>query len=151
MFDFKMNYSVSLNIKSINSKSIALFCTALQNVLPFSEEFIQRNEEALYIRFPISMAISHARNNLQNLQIFLFLINNKLRESNMPECRVNGNLIATPVFDFNHESIALSGMMDKNTQDDFNIVIRDNVFYKPYGLDPMFSEAVGLLREKYAA
>ena len=151
MFDFKMNYSVSLNINSITTESATLFCTSLRNILPFPKDAIQHDKEASRIHFSMLMAISHARNNLQNLQIALFLINNKLRESNMPECRVSGNLIATPVFDFNHESISLSGMMDKNTQDDFNIVIRDNVFYKPYGLDPMFSEAVDLLREKYAA
>lgn len=151
MFDFKMNYFVSLNIKSTNTESAKLFCIALRNILPFSEESIQRNQEAFYIKFSMSMAISHARNNLQNLQIAIFLINNKLRENNTLECCVNGNLIATPVFDFNHESIPLSGMMDKNTQDDFNIVIRDNVFYKPYVLDPMFSEVIDLLRKKYAA
>lgn len=151
MFDLKMKYDVSLNIKSTTTESVNLFCTALRNILPFPDGSIKEDEKAFHIQFSMSMAVNHARNNLQNLQITLFLINNKLRESNMPECRVSGNLIATPVFDFDRESIPLSGMMDKDMMDDFNIVIRDNIFYKPYGAEPMFSEAVDLLREKYAA
>lgn len=148
MFGFKMRYDINLTVNHDNEESAIIFCNLLKQSFGLAAAGKDPNENTNKIAFSMSSDVEQTNKNLQNIQIVMLLLANKMDKAEQGYPKVSGFMTAKPIFKMDYETIGLSSMMDSETKDDFNVVIRDNIFFRPYGIEPMFKNVIQLIKEQ---
>lgn len=146
MFDFKMNYQTNLQAYDESKENSVFFANFIKKSLglPFNEKDPNYNTDKII--FSMSCNIEDVMVDMQKIQIMFILLNKKMKENNYGDPKINGNFLGKPVFDIGDERIGISSMMDHETQKNLDIIVRDNIFFKPYDCAPLFSNALSLIK-----
>ncbi len=148
MFGFKMRYDINLTVNHDNEESAIIFCNLLKQSFGFAAAGKDPNENTNKIAFSMSSDVEQTNANLQKIQIAMLLLADKMDKAGQGFPKVSGIMKAKPIFEMDYETIGLSSIMDSETKDDFNVVIRDNIFFRPYGIEPMFKNVIQLIKEQ---
>lgn len=148
MFGFKMRYNINFTVNHENEENAVIFCNLLKQSFGLAAVGKDPHENTNKIIFSMSSDVEQTSKNLQNIQIVMLLLANKMDKAGQGYPKVSGHMKAQPIFEMDYETIGLSGMMDSETKDDFNVVIRENIFFRPYGIEPMFKNVIQLIKEQ---
>ncbi len=147
MFGLKMRYNISLTVNHDNEESAVIFSNLLKQSLGLIVGK-DPHENTNRIIFSMNSDIEKTNKNLQDIQIVMLLLANKMDKAGNGYPKVSGYMKAQPIFEMDSEIIGLSGMIDSENKDDLNILIRDNILFRSYGIEPMFKNAIQLIKEQ---
>lgn len=147
MFGLKMRYNISLTVNHDNEESAVIFSNLLKQSLGLIVGK-DPHENTNRIIFSMNSDVEKTNKNLQDIQIVMLLLANKMDKAGNGYPKVSGYMKAQPIFEMDSEIIGLSGMIDSENKDDLNILIRDNILFRSYGIEPMFKNAIQLIKEQ---
>lgn len=147
MFGLKMRYNISLTVNHDNEESAVIFSNLLKQSLGLIVGK-DPHENTNRIIFSMNSDIEKTNKNLQDIQIVMLLLANKMDKAGNGYPKVSGYMKAQPIFEMDSEIIGLSGMIDSENKDDLNILIRDNILFRSYGIEPMFKNVIQLIKEQ---
>lgn len=147
MFGLKMRYNISLTVNHDNEESAVIFSNLLKQSLGLIVGK-DPHENTNRIIFSMNSDVEKTNKNLQDIQIVMLLLANKMDKAGNGYPKVSGYMKAQPIFEMDSEIIGLSGMIDSENKDDLNILIRDNILFRSYGIEPMFKNVIQLIKEQ---
>jgi len=148
MFGLKMRYNISLTVNHDNEETAVIASNFLKQSFGLASAGNDPHENTNKIIFSMSSDVEKTNKNLQDIQIVMLLLANKMDKAGHGYPKVSGYMKAQPIFEMDSEIIGLSGMIDNKTKDDFDVVIRDNIFFTPYGVEPKFKNIIQLIEEQ---